>query len=114
MGPSLRRADSPRRLSSCARASRSIRSWSETIFPPGHSKTLHYLYDHLPLRYRNEPCTKPFIRLLGGISPETRLSGVRSLFRRSPARLFVVLTHHRLGVLPLGNPLVNTAQPLAA
>jgi hypothetical protein len=40
--------------------------------------------------------------------------GTDSTFRRSPARPFAVLPHHRLGVLPLGSPQMNTAQSLAA
>src|SRR6266446_2130344 len=35
-------------------------------------------------------------------------------FRRSPARPFPVLPHHRLGVLPLGSLSLNTAQSPAA
>src|SRR6516165_2743919 len=35
-------------------------------------------------------------------------------FRRSRARPFAVLPHHRLGVLPLGSSSMNTAQSLAA
>ena len=35
----------------------------------------------------------------------TQLSGdSRPIIRRSPARPFAVLPHHRLGVLPLGSP----------
>ena len=34
--------------------------------------------------------------------------------RRNPARPFPVLPHHRLGLLPPGNPSLNTARSLAA
>jgi hypothetical protein len=53
------------------------------------------------------------IRIVGVVTAQTfywlgeldPLSGdSRPIFRRSPARPFAVLPHHRLGVLPLGSP----------